>query len=250
MDAPSHPLQISDYRRFWAARFASVIATIGMVVIIGYQLYDLARSDYGMSIGEAAFQLGLLGLAQFVPLFLLTPVAGVVADRFDRRLVGALSMGIDLVVALTLALATSLDLLSLPLLFVMAAMHGAARVFVGPAIGAIAPNIVPAALLPKAVALNSMAMQGGMILGPALGGLLYARGASLPYWFAVALLAFGTATILTIRRLPPPEGNRKARPFAQALEGARFVWHERFLLGCMTLDLFAVPKARSATANQ
>jgi MFS family permease len=165
MDAPSHPLQISDYRRFWAARFASVIATIGMVVIIGYQLYDLARSDYGMSIGEAAFQLGLLGLAQFVPLFLLTPVAGVVADRFDRRLVGALSMGIDLVVALTLALATSLDLLSLPLLFVMAAMHGAARVFVGPAIGAIAPNIVPAALLPKAVALNSMAMQGGMILG-------------------------------------------------------------------------------------
>lgn len=240
MDAPTHPLQIPDYRRFWAARFASVIATIGMVVVLGYQLYDLARSDYGMSIGEAAFQLGLLGLAQFVPLFLLTPVAGVVADRFDRRLVGALSMSIDLVVALSLAVATTFDLLTLPLLFLMAALHGAARVFVGPAIGSIAPNIVPAALLPKAVALNSMAMQGGMILGPAIGGLLYAQGTSLPYWSAAGLLTLGTAAILSIRRLPPPESNRAVHPFRQAFQGATFVWRERFLLGCMTLDLFAV----------
>jgi len=98
-----------------------------MVVAIGYQLYDTARSAYRMSIPEAAFQLGLLGLAQFLPLMLLTPVAGVVADRFDRRWVGGLAIGIDALVALILAISTRRGTLSLPLLFTLAAMHGAAR---------------------------------------------------------------------------------------------------------------------------
>ena len=83
LPAPSNPLAYRDFRMFWIARFCAVVATMGMVVIIGYQLYDTARSDYGMSVREAALQLGLLGLAQFVPLALLTPVAGWVADRFD-----------------------------------------------------------------------------------------------------------------------------------------------------------------------
>ena len=86
-DEPQSPLAIPDYRRFWLARFLSVGATTGMVVVLGYQLYDVARSQYGMSISGAAFQLGLLGLAQFLPVLLLTPVAGLVADRFDRRTV-------------------------------------------------------------------------------------------------------------------------------------------------------------------
>ena len=86
-DEPQSPLAIPDYRRFWLARFLSVFATTGMVVVLGYQLYDVARSQYGMTIGAAAFQLGLLGLAQFLPVLLLTPVAGLLADRLDRRLV-------------------------------------------------------------------------------------------------------------------------------------------------------------------
>src|SRR5690606_5379944 len=92
---PTHPLQIADYRRLWIARFFAVFATIAMVVLIGYQTYDVARSDYGMDGPTAAFMLGLLGLAQFVPLFLLTPVAGVAADRFDRRHVVLFSNLID-----------------------------------------------------------------------------------------------------------------------------------------------------------
>ena len=72
---PRHPLQIHDYRLFWVARFAGVIATLSMVVVLGWQVYDIARSDYGMSRSLAAFQLGLLGAAQFVPLFLLTTLA-------------------------------------------------------------------------------------------------------------------------------------------------------------------------------
>ncbi|MFN3456037.1 MAG: MFS transporter [Novosphingobium sp.] len=237
---PASPLAIPDYRRFWIARFFSVLATSGMVVILGYQLYDVARGQYGMSIAQAAFQLGLLGLAQFLPLFVLTPVAGVVADRFDRRNVAGISTCIDLTIALTLATCTYLGQLSLPLLFGLGALHGTARVFIGPALSSIAPNVVPAELMPKAVAINSMAWQTGSVVGPALAGLLFAGHASLPYWTATALLALSAFSIFGIRRLPPPEGNRDTHPLRQIREGLSFVWNDRFLLGCVTLDLFAV----------
>jgi MFS family permease len=237
---PTSPLQIPDYRRFLLSRFLATLATIGMVVILGYQVYDVARADYAMSIPQAAFQLGLLGLAQFVPLFLLTPVAGLVADRFDRRTVAALAVAIDMVVALSLALVTQLGLLSLPLLFLLAALHGTARVFIMPALSAFAPNIVPAALMPRAIAMGSIAWQAGAIGGPALAGLLFGIDSAAPYWTSVALLALSCICILFIRRLPPPESNRGSRPLRQIIEGFRYVWNERFLLGCVTLDLFAV----------
>ncbi len=240
MTEPTSPLQIPDFRLLWLSRFASVVGTVGMVVIIGYQLYDVARGQYGMSITQAAFQLGLLGLAQFVPLMVFTPVAGVVADRFDRRTVAALASSLDLLIALALALATQFDALSLPLLFGLAAMHGTARVFIGPAMSAFTPNIVPAALMPRAIALGSMAWQTGAIGGPALAGLLFGIHHALPYWTAVALLAISLTAILSIRRLPPPEGNRDVHPVRQVIEGFTYVWQERFLLGCVTLDLFAV----------
>ncbi|MEO6717934.1 MAG: MFS transporter [Novosphingobium sp.] len=240
MIEPSSPLQIPDFRLLWLSRFASVIGTVGMVVIIGYQLYDVARGQYGMSITQAAFQLGLLGLAQFVPLLVFTPVAGVVADRFDRRTVAALASALDLLIALALALATQLDGLSLPLLFSLAALHGTARVFIGPALSAFTPNIVPAALMPRAIALGSMAWQIGAIGGPALAGLLFGIHHALPYWTAAAQLAVSLTAILAIRRLPPPEGNRDIHPVRQVIEGFTYVWRERFLLGCVTLDLFAV----------
>ena len=145
---------------------------MGMVVIIGYQVYDVARADYGMSIRDAAFVLGLLGLVQFVPLALLTPVAGWVADRYERRTVAGVANAIDLTVALGLGWFTWADALTLPTLFGFAALHGVARVFVGPAMSAIAPNIVSAEQLPKAIALSSIAWQSASVTGPALGGFL------------------------------------------------------------------------------
>jgi MFS family permease len=238
---PTSPLQIVDYRYFWISRFLSVVATTGMVVIIGYQLYDVARADYGMSIQGAAFQLGLLGLAQFVPLFLLTPVAGLVADRFERRHVAALATLVDITIAATLAITAYMGMRSLPLIFVLAAMHGSARVFVGPALGAIAPNIVPAKLIPRAIAINSFAWQGGAVTGPALFGFLYAEHASLPYFIATGLLIVSTLAILMVKPIPPVEASdRMAHPVRQLVGGFQFVWNERFLLGCISLDLFAV----------
>ena len=236
---PASPLQIADFRKFLLSRLAAVIATTGMVVVIGYQLYDVARSHYGMSIPQAAFQLGLLGLVQFVPLMLLTPVAGVVADRFDRRYVAACAIGLDFIVALGLGLSTAAEVHSLPLLFALAALHGAARVFVSPAMSAIAPNIVPESLIPRAIALSAMAWQAGAVAGPAAAGFLFASTRSLPYWSATALLVLSGALVLAIKRLPPAEGPR-AHPLRQIVEGFRFVWSNRFLFGCITLDLFAV----------
>jgi MFS family permease len=128
----------------------------------------------------------------------------------------------------------------LPLLFTLAALHGTARVFIGPALSAFTPNIVPAVLMPRAIALGSMAWQTGAIGGPAVAGLLFGIDRALPYWTATALLAVSLVAILAIRRLPPPEGNRESHPVRQVAEGFSYVWRERFLLGCVTLDLFAV----------
>ena len=239
--APSSPLRIADYRKFWLARFCAVLASTGMVVIIGYQLYDVARTEYAMSIPQAAFQLGLLGFAQFLPVFLLTPVAGVIADRFDRRKVAGFALFLDICVALGLGITTELELRSLPVLFAFAVMHGLVRVFVGPSMSAIAPNIVPPALIPRAIAFNSIAMQAGTIIGPAAYGFLFARDHPLPYWSSALFMLVAALSILSIRGLPPLRADaRAAHPLRQIIEGFRFVWHERFLLGCITLDLFAV----------
>ena len=239
-DEPRSPLDIPDYRRFWLARFLSVFATTGMVVVLGYQLYDVARSQYGMSIGTAAFQLGLLGLAQFLPVLLLTPLAGLIADRYDRRIVAGSAVGIDMVVALVLMLATIAGHLNLPLLFALGALHGTARVFIGPAMASIAPNVVPVRLMPRAVAINSMAWQTGSVGGPAIAGLLFAQLPALPYAISAVLLALATLSVFRIRPLPPPEENKRAHPLSQIVGGLTFVWHDRFLFGCVTLDLFAV----------
>ena len=240
MTEPTSPIRIADFRKIWFARFCSVFATTGMVVIIGYQLYDVARSDYGMSIAEAAFQLGLLGLAQFVPLAVLTPLAGVAADRFDRRWVGTLAVAIDVIIALTLALATRYDAITLPLIYLLAALHGSARVFVGPSVAAIVPNIVPPALLPRAIAMSSIAWQIASVGGPAAAGLLFAQGRDWPYWVAAGLLVLSGGSLMSIGRLPLHPAARGAHPFRQVVDGFRYVWNERFLLGCVTLDLFAV----------
>lgn len=237
---PTSPLQIGDYRRFWLARFMAVFATMSMVVLLGYQLYAVARDDYGMTVAEASFQLGLLGLAQFVPLFLLTPVAGLAADRFDRRHVAAFANGIDGCVAVALALLTWQDALTIPLLFALAAAHGAARVFVGPSMSAIAPNIVPPTLLPRAIALSSIAWQTASVAGPAVGGLIFAEAEWLPHAISAALMGAAMVLILTVRPIKAKHEGAPLKPVRQIVEGMVYVWRERFLLGCITLDLFAV----------
>ncbi len=210
-----------------------------MVVVMGAQVYQIARTDYGMGPKEAAFLLGMLGLVQFLPFMLLTPVAGVLADRMDRRHLGAIATAVDLLIGLALAAANTWGFVSLPLLFGLAACYGAARVFIGPAISAITPNVVPPDLLPKAIATSSIAWQSAAVIGPAAGGFLLAAHPSLPYWYASAMLLLAVATLLAIHHRAPPAA-AKEPPLKLMADGAKFVWRERFLLGCVSLDLFAV----------
>ncbi len=238
--ASLHPLSFRDYRLFWLARFCAVLATTGMVVVIGYQFYDVARTDYGMSIREAAFQLGLLGAAQFIPLAILTPVAGWVADRYDRRRVAIFANSIDASVAMMLGFMTYFDQVTLPLLYLMAALHGTARVFLAPSMSSMVPNIVPPNVLPRAIAFNSMAWQLGGVIGPGIGGILFGQNAPLFYWAAAAMLGIACLSIALIKPFPKSEIKGQAHPFQQMIDGLRYTWNERFLLGAITLDLFAV----------
>lgn len=239
VSAPTHPLQVRDFRLVWLARFISVAATTAMVVVIGAQTYQIARTTYQMDEQQASFMLGILGLTQFLPFMLLTPLAGLVADRMDRRYVAATATAIDLVIAMVLALANARGFLTLPFLFTMAALYGSARVFIGPSLSAIVPNVVPAELLPKAIAMSSVAWQSAAVVGPVVGGFLLARNHALPYWFSAATLLLAIAALLAIRHRAPPAA-AKEPPLKLMGDGARYVWRERFLLGCVSLDLFAV----------
>ncbi|HUQ13549.1 MAG TPA: MFS transporter [Novosphingobium sp.] len=240
MTEPTSPLHIRDFRLYWLSRFVASFATTGMIVVLGYQLYDVARSDYAMSVPLAAFQLGLFGLVQFVPMLLFTPVSGLVADRFERRMVATCAIAIDLLIAAALAWATWADAVTLPMLFVLGALHGSARVFIAPSLGSIPPNIVPAEVLPRAIAMSSLSWQMASIAGPVAAGYLFARVAAGPYALAAVLLAVSIALLLAIRPVHPPADNRKAHPLRQIADGFAYVRGNRFLLGCITLDLFAV----------
>src|SRR5918998_4426745 len=195
MTAPS-PFAIRDFRFYWTARLTSTVAQMAMVIVIGWQVYDIARQT--MSIRDAAFQLGLIGAVQFAPLFLLTPISGWTADRIDRRYIARAVLALEMLCAAILFWATWTGAISLPILFSVAALLGVARAFAGPAFSALAPNLVPREMLPKAIALSSTAWQAGAIIGPAIGGILYDITPQLSYGVSAALFAFATVCLLMI----------------------------------------------------
>jgi MFS family permease len=230
-------LRIPDYRAFWLSRLATTIAQMAMVIVIGWQVYDIARETMG--IREAAFQLGLVGLVQFVPLFVLTPVSGWTADRLDRRIIARAVIALECLCAIILFWATWEDFISLPILFGVAALLGVARAFAGPALGALAPNLVPREILPQAIALSSAAWQTGAIAGPAIGGILYDVTPHFPYAFSAVLFAFSVACLFTIKPIART-ALKPGSPLKQMADGLAYVRRNRLVLGAITLDLFAV----------
>jgi MFS family permease len=231
------PYRIPAFRAYWLARLTTTIAQMAMVIVIGWQVYDIARRT--MEIDEAAFQLGLIGLVQFVPLFVLTPISGWVADRLDRRHVARAVVILELSCAAVLLWATWSGRISLPILYSVAALLGVARAFAGPALSALAPYLVPRDLLPRAIALSSMAWQSGAILGPAIGGILYDVTPFYPYAFSAALFGFSTLCLFLIGPVPRSR-IEPGRPLKRMIEGLAYVRQNRLVLGAITLDLFAV----------
>lgn len=228
-----------NFRCYFIGRLAMTLAQYAMLLIIGWQTYNIAR-DAGMSVAQASGQLALIGLFQFLPVFVLTPFSGLAADRFDRRRLGQAMVAVQLLCASVLALTTFNGSITPGVLFAVAALLGIARCFSGPALSALAPNLVPKAILPTAIALSSIAWQAGTIAGPAIGGVLYGVAPALPYAVAASLLAITLIAFGMIGTVEQPALRKDVRPIGQILDGLAYVVRNRMVLGTITLDLFAV----------
>jgi MFS family permease len=215
---------------FLGTRGLSSLAYQMQVVIAGWQLYALTNST---------FMLGLAGLAQFLPMVLLTLPAGHVADRYDRRLVTGLALGLQALGMAYLSLKSAAHTITPADVFVAVGLIGAARSFERPASQALMPTLVPAELVPKAIAWGSSVFQSAFVVGPAVGGLLYGFGASVPYGTAASLeLAAAVLLVLVrVRRAPTP---REPATLRSVFSGIHFIKANPVILGSISLDLFAV----------
>jgi MFS family permease len=238
MAGPPHPFAIRDFRLYWTARLASTIAQMGMVIVIGWQVYDIAR--HTMPTRQAALQLGLIGIVQFVPLFVLTLVTGWTADRLDRRYIARASISLEIFCAATLGWLTWSGSISLFALFVVAGLLGVARAFAMPALSALAPNLVPRETLPRAIAMSSIAWQSGAIAGPAIGGYLYAWAPHMPYAVSGGLFLISLTCMFLIRPIERTAIGGSRNPWRQMIDGLHYVRRNRLVLGAISLDLFAV----------
>jgi MFS family permease len=223
------------YMRMWFARIFGTTGNQMLMVAVGWQMYDLTGS---------AWDLGLVGLYQFMPALLLTLVAGHVADRVHRGRIIAACLVTQAAVAMILVAATQgwgapHSWASRELLLAVSVMLGVARAFQMPAQQALTPVLVPPAMLPRAMAFSSAGMQAAVIGGPALGGVIFVAGATAVYATCAFLFATGCVLILALRydHAPPP---REPVTLRTLLAGVEFVWQRKALLGAVSLDLFAV----------
>lgn len=238
VSAAPHPLSIANFRAYFLARLASTIAISAQAMIIGWQVYSLARESMGIK--DSAFLLGMIGLVQFVPLFLLTPVVGLVADTFDRRWIARFTTAAMVANAAMLGLLTWSGSLTLPYLFVAAVVVGLCRAFSGPAFSALAPNLVPREVLPAAIAVSSIAWQVGTIAGPSVGGVLYAIHPNIAYGTIATLLTVGLGLLFLIGKVPQPAVQTDRHPLHRVADGFAYVRNNRLVLATITLDLFVV----------
>jgi MFS family permease len=239
-----------DFLRLLRARVVSTSANQMLMVALGWQMYDLTGS---------AWDLGLVGLAQFLPALLLTLPAGHLVDHHDRRRLLALSIAVQAGVAAVLTWGSLAAWVGSELILGLSMFLGVARALQMPSLQALTPTLVPARLLPRAVAASSSTLQAAVVIGPALGGLLYAagpglvsggaaaasgadgahHGAGLVYAVSCLLLCLAVWGVLAIRHraVPVPRGTPG---WASLTAGVRFIWGRPVLLGAISLDLFAV----------
>ena len=215
------------------ASFFSALATVGQITIVGKQVYDMTGSE---------LNLGLLGLAEFLPVALLSPFTGPVADRFDRRRVFSLALIAQAIASLLLFLYIDSDPEGVFPIFALITVFGVGRAFAMPASRALPIDWAPDNVVERVVALKSVAFQAGIIVGPALFGFIFVIGPSFPYLAAVISYSIANLLLLTvgssaIRRLGTT-GGRQA--FRDAKEGLKFIRKSPVLFGAISLDLIAV----------
>jgi MFS family permease len=228
--SPAALLRHPPFAFLWSSR---VLANVGFHiqgVAVAWQLYALTGSP---------LDLGLVGLVQFVPIFLLTLIVGQVADRYDRRLIAVVCQTVEALAAAGLALGTLGHWHSKTTILALVALGGAARAFENPAMAALVPGVVPRPLIARGMAWVVSANQTAQIIGPALGGFLYALGPAAAYFTACALscLAAACAAMIRSRRVARV---REPITLETVFSGIAFIRSRPVLLGTMSLDLFAV----------
>jgi MFS family permease len=223
-------LRHRNFALYLGARLLATLAVQMQSVAIGWQIYAITGD---------ALDLGLIGLAQFLPFVVLVLPAGQVADRFDRRTIIAVCYAVEVVCAVLLLTYTLLGLTVVAPVFAVLALFGAARAFAMPASQALTPNLVPRESFGNAVALNSSTFYVATIVGPSLGGLLYVLGPDVVYQCVAALLVV-SVVLMTRVKLPAVERRNEPASLATLLEGIRFVRSKPVVLGAISLDLFAV----------
>ena len=223
-------LRHKPFAFFWFARGFTTIGYQIQGVAVGWEIYALTGS---------AFYLGLVGLAQFLPMFLLTLVVGHVADRYDRRIIVRWCQIVEGLAAGALALGSFSGWQSKESILAIVFVAGAARAFEAPTMHALVPILVPAPLIPRAVAWSASAHQTATIIGPAFGGLLYAAGPTAAYGTTGVLFLVGSALIalIQIERTPP---EREPVSLRSLFAGISFIRSRPEILGAISLDLFAV----------
>lgn len=216
--------------QFWFARIASGFGFQMLSVAVGWQIYEITGR---------ALDLGLIGLVQFIPSVVLALPAGHVADQFERRRIVLLGQIVDL---LAIAVLAALSLLHaaheagiLALVFVI----GVAKAFEFPAMQSMLPALVPPALLGRAMAVNGSAGQAAMIMGPALGGLLYVAGPGVVY-VVCALLYLAAVLLMSRLRYEQAQPKREPATLKTLFAGVHFIRARPDVLGVISLDLFAV----------
>jgi MFS family permease len=229
--SPGAALQYRDFRLFQAARFVVILGIEMLNVAVGWQVY---------AISGRPLDLGYVGLAQFVPVASLTLVAGHVADRFDRRRIVMACTGAYAISAALLFALSYYGNRELPLIYGVLILVGTARAFSGPASQALMPHLVPPEHLGNAVAWASSAFKIANVAGPALGGALYAwRGPQTVYLASAAALACAL-TLMVEMNIRLGRMEKSDLSWATVLAGVRYVWQQKMILGCISLDLFAV----------
>lgn len=218
------------FLRFWIARFLATFSTQIVSVAVGWQVYDLTRDP---------FDLGLVGIVQFLPSLLLVLVTGAVADRFGRRLIMSLSAWLEAACALALMFLTWHGMTNAVPIFAVLAVFGIARAFFGPASASLVANLVPKEDFANAVAWNSSAWQTATIVGPVAGGLLYGLSPVAAYAIAGALMAASALLVLSIPK-PAQRTDTERATMGLVFAGFRYIWGQKVVLGAISLDLFAV----------
>ena len=233
--APPSPLRNRGFRALMAYRLCSILSYQMVAVTVGWHVYELTRNPW---------MLGLIGLAEVLPYFCVAPFAGYLVDHLPRRKLGMVAcLGLATTPLLLAAITVGWlgDGRGVGLIYASIAVTGMVRAFLGPVYNALFARVLPREQFAHGASLGSIVFQAGLVVGPAIGGVLVgSAGKHVAYLTAAVLAAGASMAVAWLRVTEPPRQLQRAPIFASIAEGARFVFGHQVLLGALALDMFAV----------